>query len=112
MKKIIFICVLLLSACSDPAKDSIRAEELKVMLDDLNFSFVKNLNSLEDKDVSLEDKKKILCSEFPDLYKNKYIPATLEYHSLTTQSVRKDELLNDWKNIINGYSKKLNIQCK
>lgn len=117
MKKIILICALLISACSDhtqvsnQAMNSPRAEELITILDSLDLHFSQMLNSLESKDVTLEDKKKILCSEFPDLYKNKYIAATLEYQSLTTQTVTKDELLNDLKNITNGYSKKLNIRC-
>lgn len=118
MKKIILICVLLISACSNrievsnQAINSPRAKELMIILDNLDLHFEKILSSLESKDVKPEVKKKILCTEFPDLYKTKYIAATLEYRNLTTQSITKDELLNDLENITNGYSKKLNIQCK
>lgn len=117
MKKIILICVLLISACSDgtevsdQAMDSPRAKELMIILDNLDLHFAKILSSLESNDVKSEVKEKILCTEFPELYKSKYIPATLEYQSLTTQSITKDELLNDLKNITTGYSKKLNIHC-
>lgn len=117
MKKIILICVLLISACSnhtevsDQAINSPRAKELTIILDNLDLHFEKILNSLESNDIKPEVKKKILCTEFPDLYKTKYIPATLEYRNLTTQSITKDELLNNLKDISKGYSKILNIHC-
>lgn len=115
MKKIIFICALLLCACSDKVnnseQDSARAKELGAMLDTMDLKFAEIMTSLERNDLTPEVKKKILCVEFPELYKNHYVPVMLEYQALTTKSMTKEQLLEDLRIISSGTSKTLKIKC-
>ncbi|WP_407480238.1 hypothetical protein [Acinetobacter baumannii] len=66
------------------------------------------LNALENRDVSLSQKREILCNAYPEVYKNQYMPALLK---LSPNVYTKETLLRDYETVISFYKKAWSIHC-
>lgn len=68
----------------------------------------KMLNVLENREVSLSQKREILCKDYPEVYKKQYIPALL---MLSPKVYTKETLLRDYEAVISFYKKAWSIHC-
>lgn len=66
------------------------------------------LNALENRDVSLSQKREILCNAYPEVYKKQYMPALLK---LSPNVYTKETLLRDYEAVISFYKKAWSIHC-
>ena len=114
MKRILIISLILLTACSTHNKEKVDELELISIskeLDALDLKITQILINLDDDTISQEGKRDLLCDDFQKLYKDEYIPKSLKYGSATGHMESENQYLIDLHNIIDGYSKKLNIDC-
>lgn len=66
------------------------------------------LKALENRDVSLSQKREILCNTFPDVYKKQYMPALLK---LSPNVYTKETLLRDYEAVMKFYKKAFVVNC-
>lgn len=66
------------------------------------------LNTLENRDVSLSQKREILCKTYPEVYKKQYMPALLK---LSPNVYTKETLLRDYEAVISFYKKTFVVNC-
>ncbi|MDC5226416.1 hypothetical protein OHW46_12390 [Acinetobacter baumannii] len=66
------------------------------------------LNALENRDISLNQKREILCKTYPEVYKKQYMPALLK---LSPNVYTKETLLRDYEAVISFYKKAWSIHC-
>ncbi|EXB99032.1 hypothetical protein J539_2661 [Acinetobacter baumannii 342950] len=66
------------------------------------------LNALENREVSLSQKREILCKDYPDVYKKQYMPALL---MLSPNVYTKETLLRDYEAVISFYKKTFVVNC-
>ncbi|MDC4354056.1 hypothetical protein OHV37_17675 [Acinetobacter baumannii] len=66
------------------------------------------LNALENRDVSLSQKREILCNAYPEVYKKQYMPALLK---LSPNVYTKETLLRDYEAVISFYKKTFVVNC-
>lgn len=66
------------------------------------------LDKLDSQATPLEEKKQILCKDYPSEYKNNYIPAMLKSKGNT---YTEERLLADMDIALDYYKKKDSIQC-
>ncbi|MEI1736139.1 hypothetical protein V8Q08_00790 [Acinetobacter baumannii] len=66
------------------------------------------LNALENREVSLSQKREILCNAYPEVYKKQYMPALL---LLSPNVYTKENLLRDYEAVISFYKKAWSIHC-
>ncbi|ANS22245.1 hypothetical protein [Acinetobacter baumannii] len=112
MKKSIFSSCLLISlafiGCSKeveikPLPPSIEEEYLtsKQEID-------KMLDALKNHEVPNDEKRKILCKIYPEVYKNQYMPALLK---LSPHQYSEEVLLRDFEAVIKFYKQAWSIKC-
>ncbi|MGQ1205169.1 hypothetical protein ACT4VJ_14790 [Acinetobacter baumannii] len=66
------------------------------------------LKALENREVSLSQKREILCKTYPEVYKKQYMPALLK---LSPNVYTKETLLRDFEAVISFYKKAWSIHC-
>ncbi|EKB36516.1 hypothetical protein [Acinetobacter baumannii] len=66
------------------------------------------LKALENREVSLSQKREILCKTYPEVYKKQYLPALLK---LSPNVYTKETLLRDYEAVISFYKKAWSIHC-
>ncbi|KRI62287.1 hypothetical protein APC62_07265 [Acinetobacter pittii] len=66
------------------------------------------LNALENRDVSLSQKREILCKNYPEVYKKQYMPALLK---LSPNVYTKETLLRDYEAVMSFYKKAFVVNC-
>lgn len=66
------------------------------------------LKALENRDVSLSQKREILCNTFHDVYKKQYMPALLK---LSPNVYTKETLLRDYEAVMSFYKKAFVVSC-
>ncbi len=66
------------------------------------------LDKLDNPKTSREEKIQILCKDYPNEYKNNYIPALLKSEN---NHYTEDKLLSDLKSALDFYKAKENIRC-
>ncbi|MDV7492862.1 hypothetical protein R4511_09725 [Acinetobacter baumannii] len=66
------------------------------------------LKALENREVSLSQKREILCKDYPEVYKKQYMPALL---MLSPKVYTKETLLRDYGAVISFYKKAWSIHC-
>jgi hypothetical protein len=65
-------------------------------------------DQIENPEQSLDQRKKILCEEFPKTYQDKYIPALL---ALNAKDTSQEQLIAEMQFTLQYYQQQLNIQC-
>jgi hypothetical protein len=68
----------------------------------------KMLDDLNNQNVPLQQKRKILCNTYPDVYKKQYMPALLK---LSPNLYTEETLLRDFEAVINFYKKTFVVNC-
>lgn len=68
----------------------------------------KMLDALNNHDVPIDKKRKILCKTYPEVYKKHYMPALLK---LSPDTYTKETLLRDYEAVISFYKKAWSIHC-
>lgn len=66
------------------------------------------LDKLDSPNTSREEKTQILCKDYPNEYKNNYMPALLKSEN---NHYTEDKLLSDLKSALDFYKAKENIHC-
>ncbi len=66
------------------------------------------LDQLDSANTTLDVKQQVLCIDYPNEYKNNYIPAMLE---IAPQEYTTEKMLNDLHISQDYYAEKLSIQC-
>lgn len=104
MKKIIFTTLLALTitGCNRPSEQTISDFEAS------DEKISKYLDQLDDPNTSTDQKKKILCTDYPLEYKENYMPNLLK---ISPQDYTKEKLLADLDTALNYYKEKENIRC-
>ncbi|RSE33412.1 hypothetical protein EGT62_09080 [Acinetobacter junii] len=81
-------------------------------LEEANKKIRAYIEILENPKADRDDQEDILCLKFPKIYKYEYLPALLRFSKLKVLNIKpKDQLLRDFKNTTDSYSKKLGIKC-
>ncbi|MFH3942309.1 hypothetical protein ACJBLD_17135 [Acinetobacter nosocomialis] len=68
----------------------------------------KMLDALNNHDVPNDEKRKILCKTYPEVYKNHYMPALLK---LSPDQYTEEVLLRDFEAVIKFYKHAWSIKC-
>ena len=67
------------------------------------------LDKLDSPATPLEEKKQILCKDYPEEYKNNYIPSFTQSEG---NVITEEKLLSDMKIALDYYKNKDNVQCE
>lgn len=106
MKKIIFTTLLLagfsITGCNRQSEQTISNFEVS------DEKISKYLDQLDNPNTPIEQKKKILCTDYPLEYKENYVPNLLK---MSPNDYTKEKLLNDLDIALNYYKDKENIRC-
>lgn len=73
-----------------------------------NHEIGKMLDALNNHDVPIDEKQKILCKTYPEVYINHYMPAILK---LSPHQYSKEVLLRDFEAVIKFYKQAWSIKC-
>ncbi|WP_035357993.1 hypothetical protein [Acinetobacter calcoaceticus] len=68
----------------------------------------KMLDALENRNVPLNQKRKILCKTYPEVYKKQYMPALLK---LSPKDYNEQTLTRDFEAVISFYKKAFVVNC-
>ncbi|MFW1784367.1 hypothetical protein ACG9XL_08135 [Acinetobacter nosocomialis] len=68
----------------------------------------KMLDALNNHEVTNDEKRKILCKTYPEVYKNHYMPALLK---LSPHQYSEEVLLRDFEAVIKFYKQAWSIKC-
>ena len=113
MKNRILITLLMslaISGCQKQQAESAAEADanIKVQFEQSDNQLSAYLDKLDSTTISLEERTRILCEQYPKEYKNNYMPALLK---LAPKEYTEKELLTDLDNALNFYKLKANIQC-
>ena len=112
MKTIIISALLLaltITGCQkEPEAPNASESNLKAQFEKSDAVINGYLDKLDSQATPIEEKKQILCKDYPSEYKNNYIPAMLQSKGNT---YTKEKLLADMDIALDYYKKKDSIQC-
>ena len=108
METISFLCLLTLSmfGCEKPEKISAEREKLLEKYQEVDLKMTMYLATLAGPSSPLEERKKVICEEFPVTYKQEYLPIYLKLTEPTDIDKSSDILKT-----IEAYKARYNIQC-
>lgn len=106
MKKILLIClVIMIVGCQkQPEKADQSASN---QFDESDRKIGKFLDILDDPKADKELQRKVLCTDYPKVYEQEYLPAFLKL----SDAEPKEKLMSDFKITTDYYSQKLEITC-
>lgn len=106
MKKILLICLatMIVGCQKQPEKVN---ESVEKSFEESDKKIGKFLDILDDPKADKELQRKVLCTDYPKVYEQEYLPALLKL----SNAEPKDKLMNDLKITTDYYSEKLNITC-
>ena len=106
MRKILLICLatMIVGCHKQPEKVN---ESVEKSFEESDKKIGKFLDLLDDPNADKGLQRKVLCTEYPNLYEKEYLPALLKL----SNAEPKDKLMNDLKITTDYYSEKLNITC-
>jgi hypothetical protein len=104
------IITLSLIACSKSEIEKKSTPELLQEMDSLNIAIENMLTFSSSHPVEVQ--KQIVCISYPILYKELYMPVTLEYAKRGDfKDTTKESLLNDFNTVQQSYLASLQINC-
>lgn len=106
MKKILLICLVTMIVGCQKQPEKVN-ESVEKSFEESDKKIGEFLDILDDPKADKELQRKVLCTDYPKLYKQEYLPALLKL----SQAEPKDKLMNDLKITTDYYSEKLNITC-
>ncbi len=108
------VFLLSISACHKNTEEPLSAEREKAIsyattkINQSDTVISTYLDHLDNPNTSKPILIQTLCHDFPNEYKNNYMPALLE---LETKEFSSKKLLDDLENVVNHYKGKLHIEC-
>lgn len=108
METISFLCLLTLSmfGCEKPEQISPEREKLLEKYQEIDLKMTMYLATLAAPSTPLEERKKVICEEFPVTYKQEYLPIYLKLTEPTDIDKSSDIIKT-----IESYKARYNIQC-
>lgn len=109
MKKILLIClaIMIVGCQKQPEQVPESNDSLEKIFEKSDKKIGEFLDILDDPKADKELQRKVLCTDYPKVYEQEYLPALLKL----SQAEPKDKLMNDFKISKDYYSEKLNITC-
>lgn len=104
------IIFILINGCQKTSSTINKNEEdmLRNQLEDADKKISIYLDILDDEKKAKEEKTRMLCKDYPELYETQYMPALLK---LSPNEYTQEYLKADFKKVTDYYKKKLLIQC-
>lgn len=102
------MCTALLSACTKQADSEAPQVDYKAQFEESDQKISEYLDQLDNLKTPQEVKVKILCHDYPDLYKKKYMPALMK---ISSKPYTEEKLLSDLKSATDYYKGSLGIKC-
>lgn len=108
METVSFLCLLTLSilGCDKPEQISPEREQLLEEYREVDLKITSYLGTLAAPTTPIEERKKVICDEFPITYKQEYLPIYLKLTDPTDVDTSSDLLKT-----IESYKARYNIQC-
>ncbi|EHU1602030.1 hypothetical protein ACIN5162_2306 [Acinetobacter baumannii OIFC0162] len=104
----IMLCVALLSACTKQAESEAPQIDYKAQFEESDRKIGEFLDQLDNPNTPQEVKVKILCYDYPEVYKKQYMPALIE---VSPKPYTEEKLLSDLKSATDYYKGTLGIKC-
>ena len=99
--------LLMLTACQKEQPDPKVDQQVVQQFDQADNTLDDYLNVLDAPKTSKEQSKKIICEDYPKVYKDEYTPALLKLaENYTEQELRKEMNIT-----LNYYKQKLDVDC-
>lgn len=102
------MCSALLSACTKQADSEAPQVDYKAQFEESDRKIGEYLDQLDNPKTPQEVKVKILCHDYPDLYKKQYMPALIK---ISPKPYTEEKLLSDLKSATDYYKGSLGIKC-
>ncbi len=102
------LCVALLSACTKQAESEAPQIDYKAQFEESDRKIGEFLDQLDNPNTPQEVKVKILCHDYPDVYKKQYMPALIK---VSPKPYTEEKLLSDLKSATDYYKGTLGIKC-
>ncbi|MCH7385686.1 hypothetical protein MMO39_00020 [Acinetobacter modestus] len=111
MKKVLLIFIAIgVAGCQQSSFGELVARN---HLKEANNKIEAFLRILNNHKAEKDDQENILCLQYPKIYKYEYLPAILRLTKLKKLNAKnKEQLLDDLKETMDSYSKKLEIVCE
>lgn len=108
METISFLCLLTFSmfGCEKPEQISPEREQLLEEYKEVDLKITSYLGTLAAPTTPIEERKKVICEEFPITYKQEYLPIYLKLAEPADVDTSTDILKT-----IDSYKARYNIQC-
>lgn len=108
METVSFLCLLTLSilGCDEPERISPEREQLLEEYKEVDLKITSYLGTLAAPTTPIEERKKIICENFPSTYEKEYIPIALKLSDPADIDTGSDLLKT-----IASYKTRYNIQC-
>ncbi|MBJ9373018.1 hypothetical protein [Acinetobacter sp. TGL-Y2] len=107
------LMIFVLSACSkEPDQNMSKQSDrptVTAQFEQSDEMISKYLDQLDDPNTTLDDKKRIVCIDYPKEYKTNYMPSLLK---LNPENYTQAKLLSDLDIALSYYKEKENIECK
>ena len=102
----IFLVVLV--SCTKQVENRALPPSVEAQFMSADKEIGKMLVDLENRDISLQRKREILCNTYPDVYKKQYMPALLK---LSPKAYKEETLLRDFEAVLKFYKKAFVVNC-
>ena len=107
MKKILLICLTTLIVGCDKQTEKVDNSSIQQQFDESDEKIEGFLDILDDPNADKELQRKVLCTDYPKVYEQEYLPALLKL----SNDEPKEKLIDDFKITTDYYSQKLGIKC-
>ncbi|MCR6567837.1 hypothetical protein [Acinetobacter baumannii] len=102
------LCVALLSGCTKQAESEAPQIDYKAQFEESDRKIGEFLDQLDNSNTPQEVKVKILCHDYPEVYKKQYMPALIK---VSPKPYTEEKLLSDLKSATDYYKGTLGIKC-
>lgn len=102
------ICTTLLVGCTKQAESETAQVDYKAQFQESDKKISEFLDQLDNPKTPQEVKVKILCHDYPDVYKKQYMPALIK---ISPKPYTEEKLLSDLKSATDYYKGSLGIKC-
>ncbi|MGK3622482.1 hypothetical protein ACSLGU_01905 [Acinetobacter sp. A11] len=103
----LLMCLTLIS-CTKQVENKPVPSSVDKQYQSANQQIEKMLDALNNREVSLEKKREILCKTYPEVYKKHYVPALIK---LSPDQYTEEILLRDFEAVIKFYKQAWFIKC-
>ncbi|ENV03490.1 hypothetical protein [Acinetobacter sp. NIPH 817] len=102
------ISLVVLVSCTKQGENKALPPSVEAQFMSADKKIGKMLDDLENRDISLQRKREILCNTYPDVYKKQYMPSLLK---LSPKDYTEQTLTRDFEAVISFYKKTFVVNC-